>query len=365
MRTKASKALDALPQAQVIGRIDPDGTVRLGAGASNNVQSEEDLRRVLTYIEKRGQVGHSKLLSGVSYWRCNAQRLKGLTLALEKAGCIETVAMGARKGYRFLSDPTRGHAPVPLALAGKTARLKQVELERQDQDPAYIVSLGFWAYKGRCVRVASSWEFQPEMVKLAVQKAAYSDMIDEKSHHRKIEMLRDEVDRLRGLAEGMEQGTPAEAAGERLVILRRGLFSHIRRRWLEETPEEIVRQKMVCTLVNDYGYSLEQMDEEVPVTGPGSAQARADIIIWRTREDRQGEQSPLAVVECKGGNPSLTRADCEQAENYARLSGAGFLMACNARERRCWRVLHDKMPKNLEAVPDIPKASEAVHEPGA
>jgi len=32
-----------------------------------------------------------------------------------------------------------------------------------------------------------------------------------------------------------------------------------------EFPEELVRQQFVCALVNDYGFSLDQMDEESKV----------------------------------------------------------------------------------------------------
>ena len=39
------------------------------------------------------------------------------------------------------------------------------------------------------------------------------------------------------------------------------IWSHIRKKWLEETPEETVRQEYLCTLVKEYGFSLDQIDE--------------------------------------------------------------------------------------------------------
>ncbi len=33
------------------------------------------------------------------------------------------------------------------------------------------------------------------------------------------------------------------------------IYSHIRKKWLVETPEERVRQDYLCVLVNEYGYS--------------------------------------------------------------------------------------------------------------
>ena len=40
------------------------------------------------------------------------------------------------------------------------------------------------------------------------------------------------------------------------------IWSHIRKKWLDETPEETVRQEFLCVLVNEYGFDLVQMDEE-------------------------------------------------------------------------------------------------------
>ncbi len=38
------------------------------------------------------------------------------------------------------------------------------------------------------------------------------------------------------------------------------IFSHIRQKWLIETPEERVRQAYVVILHNEYGFDLAQMD---------------------------------------------------------------------------------------------------------
>lgn len=73
--------------------------------------------------------------------------------------------------------------------------------------------------------------------------------------------------------------------------------SHIRQKWLAETPEERVRQAYVVTLHNEYGFGLDQMDEEVHVTGRGSARARADVVIWRTAQDKADRKAPMIAVE--------------------------------------------------------------------
>lgn len=58
------------------------------------------------------------------------------------------------------------------------------------------------------------------------------------------------------------------------------IWSHVRAKWLVETPEELVRQEYLCLLVNEYGFSLEQIDEEVSLPGGrGNKNARADFVI--------------------------------------------------------------------------------------
>ena len=45
------------------------------------------------------------------------------------------------------------------------------------------------------------------------------------------------------------------------------IYSPVRGKWLFETPEERVRQEWLCVLVNEYGYQLDQMAEELDLAG--------------------------------------------------------------------------------------------------
>ncbi len=65
------------------------------------------------------------------------------------------------------------------------------------------------------------------------------------------------------------------------------IYSHVRNKWLIKTPEEIVRQSYLLVLVNEYGYVLDQIDEERIITGRGAGKARADFIIWKTPDDKK------------------------------------------------------------------------------
>jgi type I restriction enzyme M protein len=134
------------------------------------------------------------------------------------------------------------------------------------------------------------------------------------------------------------------------------IWSHLRQKWLSETPEERVRQEYLCVLVNEYGFVLEQMTEEMEVTGRGSGHARADFVIWRNAQEKADGKNPLIIVECKSDNVTIQAEDYGQGDNYARLTGSRFFVTHNSRETRYWRVVHDKMPKTLEEIENIPHA---------
>lgn len=140
------------------------------------------------------------------------------------------------------------------------------------------------------------------------------------------------------------------------------IWSHIRQKWLVETPEERVRQQFLTVLVNEYGYSLEQMKEEESVTGRGAGQARADFVIWRTVQDKVDNKTPLIIVECKSDNVTIKRDDYHQGENYARMANAPFFVTHNTRETRFWRVKKDRMPGYIEEIENIPHANASDNE---
>jgi type I restriction enzyme M protein len=140
------------------------------------------------------------------------------------------------------------------------------------------------------------------------------------------------------------------------------IWSFIRQKWLVETPEERVRQEYVTVLANEYGFSLDQMEEEVDTTGRGSARARADVVVWRSVQARSERRPPLIVVECKADNVTVRQEDYAQGEIYARQTDTPFFVTHNNRETRYWRVKKDRMPGYLEEIENIPHADASDRE---
>lgn len=138
------------------------------------------------------------------------------------------------------------------------------------------------------------------------------------------------------------------------------IWSHVRAKWLVETPEELVRQEYLCLLVNEYGFTLEQIDEEVSLPGDrGNKNARADFVIWRTVEERKAGKTALIVVECKADNVAIDQKTYQQGANYANNERAKFFVAHNRRSTKFFKVDLEKRAPNYSEVKDIPHASDS------
>ena len=134
------------------------------------------------------------------------------------------------------------------------------------------------------------------------------------------------------------------------------IYSHIRKKWVIETPEERVRQEYLCVLVNEYGYSLDQIDEELSVTGRGSGDARADFGIWRTAQEKKDDKTALIIVECKADNVTIDGKTYAQGANYAQYERARFFVTHNNRETKFWKVDLERRMPNYDEIEDIPHA---------
>lgn len=141
------------------------------------------------------------------------------------------------------------------------------------------------------------------------------------------------------------------------------IYSPIKDKMLVLKPEEEVRQKYICRLVNNYGFSIEQMDQEIQVNNSqrGQGAARADIVVWKSKEDKLSDpqKSPIIIVECKAESVTIHEEDYYQGYNYASWAGADFFVTTNLKETRIFKVIKGEMPKRLEEIVDIPNAEKA------
>ncbi|MDN5046638.1 N-6 DNA methylase [Aliarcobacter butzleri] len=137
---------------------------------------------------------------------------------------------------------------------------------------------------------------------------------------------------------------------------KKQIFSPIRNKYLDAQPEEIVRQEFICKLINDYGYSLSQMDEEVKLTTSqrGTGRASADIIVWKNEEEKKKKKTAFLVVELKAPELRLKVEDCYQGYNYATWSRAKLFAISNGKELQVYKTVEEELPLKLQPVNDIP-----------
>ncbi len=144
-----------------------------------------------------------------------------------------------------------------------------------------------------------------------------------------------------------------------IQIKNNEIYAPLKEKWLVLKPEEEVRQKYICRLIENYGYELNQMTQEIQVNNSqrGQGRAMADIVVWRSQKDKLEENSPLIVIECKAEHLTIREEDYFQGYNYASWAGADFFVTTNLKETKIFRVIKGKIPKKLEEIIDIPNAS--------
>lgn len=138
------------------------------------------------------------------------------------------------------------------------------------------------------------------------------------------------------------------------------IYCPLKKAWHILTPEERVRQYYIAILANKYGYSLDQMDLELKVNNSkrGQGKARADIVIWKSEQDKKDKKAAFIVVECKAENVKVRVEDYYQGFNYASWAHAEFFVTTNEKETKYFNVDPAYLPQKLDEVVAIPTAKD-------
>ena len=119
-----------------------------------------------------------------------------------------------------------------------------------------------------------------------------------------------------------------------------------------ETPEEKVRQEYVRRLVEEYGYPKELIDVEVPIQLGRDESKRADIVVYRSKQDRERRENHNIIIECK--EPDVKYPDGEkQLRSYTNSTTAQIGVWTNGIEFRYWKRL--KEPDRYDEKGYLPK----------
>lgn len=109
-------------------------------------------------------------------------------------------------------------------------------------------------------------------------------------------------------------------------------FDTYRKKLIEITPEETVRQKIAKLLETEYKVPKAMISLEVPMSYyVKGAVGRADIVIHR-EDKREQCLYPIAIIECKKEEVFLTNNVFDQAIGYCDVVGGKYIIVTNGVE---------------------------------
>ena len=127
------------------------------------------------------------------------------------------------------------------------------------------------------------------------------------------------------------------------------IFCRIRKSWMVYTPEEWVRQHIICYLIDTLGYSQSSIALEVPVNQTGMRK-RADIVVYK-------QAKPFIMVECKRPSVAITQQTFDQIARYNGKIGSTFLMVSNGLNH--YYCMMDYENKRYQFLRELPKNTKA------
>ncbi len=135
----------------------------------------------------------------------------------------------------------------------------------------------------------------------------------------------------------------------------------IRERLIYITPEETVRQKVICFLINKLNVPINMIAVEEPISHYGiDTRKRADIIIHKLNED--GLQTPIAVIECKAPDIYLCDRTATQMIEYCDMVECDYAMMINGNDCFCYKYSKDKnIYIKIEEFPDYKSMTEGAY----
>lgn len=117
------------------------------------------------------------------------------------------------------------------------------------------------------------------------------------------------------------------------------LFDPVRKKWVEATPEEKIRQACIRLMIDSLGYPLSllavekeliKLPQAVPTFNSAIPKRRADIIAFAKGIKADCPLSPLLLIECKAVD--LTPDFANQVISYNTFVKAPFITLANGNQ---------------------------------
>lgn len=129
------------------------------------------------------------------------------------------------------------------------------------------------------------------------------------------------------------------------------IFDFLRKKYVELTPEEYVRQRFTSWLVNQKGYPSSIMANEVGIQLNGTKK-RCDTVLFKP------DGVPLMIVEYKSPDVVITQEVFDQIVRYNMTLKASCLCISNGIQHYC--CLIDYKNKSYSFLQEIPSYKELI-----
>ena len=126
---------------------------------------------------------------------------------------------------------------------------------------------------------------------------------------------------------------------------KRFIFDEIRKKYIELTPEEWVRQNCIKFLINEKKFKKNLISIEKKIQLNNTTK-RFDILVHDIN------RGCVLLVECKAPNIKINQKSFDQILSYNQVIKAEFLMVTNGIIHYYCRINNDK--KNIEFLKEIP-----------
>src|SRR5579872_6284714 len=109
-----------------------------------------------------------------------------------------------------------------------------------------------------------------------------------------------------------------------LQIKGNKIFAPLKSNWVTLTQEERLKQEFIIRLINFYGYSLDQLGQDVEIKN----KVKVDIAIWKDEKDKKKNKVPsiIIAIECKAEHVSIKKDDIFLSYKIADSVNANFFI---------------------------------------
>ncbi|MBF6643581.1 N-6 DNA methylase [Chryseobacterium indologenes] len=132
--------------------------------------------------------------------------------------------------------------------------------------------------------------------------------------------------------------------------------------WIPITPEEEIRQKYICRLVNIYGFTTRQMTQDYDYSKLTDKKIKTDILVWKNEISLQKNEKPLIFIECKSDSIIIRPEDYFKGIEISKQIGADFFVATNSKQTKIYskvfKISEKELPDELINIPTNEQAQD-------